>query len=219
MATKKARVPMPTPKSRRLEVPARPGVSDDRALTDMLAKGEVTGAIAIVGFAVADHGELSLTDMVASLRASGEAVNRGDLRAAEAMLNAQAVALNTVFGEMARRAALNMGTYMGATDTYLRLALKAQAQCRATVETLATIKNPPMVFARQANINNGGQQQVNNGVPGDPERSARTHVHDQKTEQTKLLKASHGQRLDTRTKSKARRSNQALEALGEVHRA
>jgi len=33
-----------------------------------------------------------------------------------------------------------------------------------TLETLATIKNPPVVFARQANINNGGQQQVNNGT-------------------------------------------------------
>ena len=91
------------PKSRRLEVPARPGVSDDRAITDMLAAGEVTGALAMVGFAAGDHGELSLTDMVESLRASGEAVNRGDLRAAEAMLNAQAVALNTIFGELARR--------------------------------------------------------------------------------------------------------------------
>jgi hypothetical protein len=44
----------------------------------------------------------------------------------------------------------------------MRLALRAQGQCRATLETLAAIKNPPVVFARQANINNGGQQQVNN---------------------------------------------------------
>lgn len=29
--------------------------------------------------------------------------------------------------------------------------------------SLATVKNPP-VFAKQANINNGGQQQVNNGA-------------------------------------------------------
>jgi len=36
-----------------------------------------------------------------------------------------------------------------------------------TLETLATIKNPPVVFARQANVNNGGQQ-VNNGAAADP---------------------------------------------------
>ena len=80
------------------------------------------------------------------------------------MLSAQAVAFNAVFAEMARRAALNMGEHIGATESYMRPALKAQSQSRATVETLATIKNPPVVFARQTNINNGGQQQVNNGV-------------------------------------------------------
>ena len=42
----------------------------------------------------------------------------------------------------------------------MRMAMKAQNQCRMTLETLATIKNPPVVFAKQANINNGGQQQV-----------------------------------------------------------
>jgi len=51
-----------------------------------------------------------------------------------------------------------------AADKYLRLALKAQGQCRATLETLAAIKNPPVVFARQANIAHGPQQ-VNNGPP------------------------------------------------------
>jgi hypothetical protein len=37
----------------------------------------------------------------------------------------------------------------------MHLALKAQGQCRATLETLATIKSPPMVIARQANIAHG----------------------------------------------------------------
>jgi hypothetical protein len=46
----------------------------------------------------------------------------------------------------------------------MRMAMRAQNQCRMTLETLATIKNPPVVYAKQANINNGGQQQVNNGV-------------------------------------------------------
>jgi hypothetical protein len=152
-----------TPKSRRLEIKAQPGVTEDRLVTDLVADGEVTNASTALRFVTAEHGELSLTDMVASLREHGEAVNRGDLAAAERMLNAQAVALNTIFGELARRAALNMGTYMGATESYLRLALKAQSQSRATIETLAAIKNPPTVFARQANIAHGPQQ-VNNGA-------------------------------------------------------
>lgn len=162
--TKPAPAPEPTPKSRRLEVEVPSGTTKDRVLTDLLADGDVANASLALSFSRADHGELPLTDMMASLRSHGEAINRGDLTAAERMLNAQAVALNAIFGELARRAALNMGTHLGATESYLRLALKAQSQSRATVETLAAIKNPPVVFARQANINNGGQQQVNNGA-------------------------------------------------------
>jgi hypothetical protein len=162
--TKPAPAAAPTPKSRRLEIIQRPGVTEDRLISDLIADGEATNASTALRFVSSDHGELSLTDMVASLRDHGEAVNRGDLTAAERMLNAQAVALNVMFAELARRAALNMGTHLGATETYLRLALKAQSQSRATVEALAAIKNPPVVYARQANINNGGQQQVNNGA-------------------------------------------------------
>lgn len=73
------------------------------------------------------------------------------------------MALNAIFNELARRAANNMGTYLGTTETYLRLALKAQAQSRATVEALAEMKKPHSVaFVKQANIAHGPQQ-VNNG--------------------------------------------------------
>jgi len=53
-------------------------------------------------------------------------------------------------------------------ETYMRLALKAQSQCRTTLETLAEIKNPRAVaFVKQANIA-GGHQQVNNHAPESP---------------------------------------------------
>ena len=72
---------------------------------------------------------------------------------------------------MARRAAANMGEYLPATETYLRLALKAQSQCRATLETLAAIKNPPIIFAEQANVTTGPQQ-INNGATVAPRAPA-----------------------------------------------
>jgi hypothetical protein len=75
----------------------------------------------------------------------------------------QAHTLDTIFNELARRSAANVGEYMEAAERYMRLALKAQSQCRATIETLAEIKNPkPVAFVQQANIANGPQQ-VNNG--------------------------------------------------------
>ncbi len=154
----------PMDKSRHLIVPRKQGQTEDRAVTDLMAQGVVSNASLVLKYMEGEHGRLSLVEMVASLDESGAAVNRGDMASAERMLTAQASALNAIFSELARRAALNMGEYLDATDRYMRLALKAQSQCRATLETLAAIKNPPVVFARQANINNGGQQQVNNGV-------------------------------------------------------
>ena len=88
-----------------------------------------------------------------------DADDRGPSKTA---LKAQAHALQAIFMNLARRATTQ--EYMKHCETYLRMAMKAQNQCRMTLETLATIKNPPVVVARQANINNGGQQQVNNGT-------------------------------------------------------
>jgi hypothetical protein len=161
--------------------------------------------------------ELNLTEAMHVLEGRAKAVSSGDASSLEATLVAQSAALNSVFVELVRRAHVNMGEHLQATDTYMRLALRAQGQCRATIETLALMKNPP-VYARQANINNGGQQQVNNGTS--PQQAFQApDAHDQKSQQTKLLEQSHGQRMDTRKTRKASRSNQALEAVGKVHRA
>jgi hypothetical protein len=61
-----------------------------------------------------------------------------------------------------RRGATVMGSNLEATEIYMRIGLKAQAQCRANLEAIAEIKNPKPVFAKQTNIANGPQQ-VNNG--------------------------------------------------------
>jgi hypothetical protein len=53
--------------------------------------------------------------------------------------------------------------YMPNFEIFMRVALKAQSQCRATLETLAAIKNPPLVYAKQANVTTGPQQ-INNGT-------------------------------------------------------
>lgn len=93
------------------------------------------------------------------------ALAKGDTSQIEHYLISQAVALDAIFNEMARRASLNMGTYIEPTETYLRLGLKAQSQCRATLETLAEIKNPRPVYINPGQVNHAnGPQQVNNGA-------------------------------------------------------
>jgi hypothetical protein len=76
-------------------------------------------------FVKATVGELDLTESVGVMREKASAVHSGNLAGLEETLTAQAVALDAIFNEMARRAALNMGEYINATETYLRLGLNS----------------------------------------------------------------------------------------------
>src|SRR5689334_14885035 len=72
-------------------------------------------------------GEPQSDDCGHAIKAKAEQAAQGDLKLASDMLVAQAHSLDALFTEFARRAALNMADYLGATETYGRLALKAQA--------------------------------------------------------------------------------------------
>ena len=165
----------------------------------------VRGAVTTQAFCKV-FGETDLTALITELAKQNEKVGSGNLRRAENMLMTQAHTLDAIFNELARRAAANMGEYINATDRYLRLALKAQSQCRATLETLATIKNPPVIYAKQANIANGPQQ-VNNGIPAPA--SVENVI-----EPNKLLEHEHGQRLDTGTQGAAIGADTAMATGG-----
>jgi hypothetical protein len=190
----------------------------ERLLADLTVEGLFTSAITLQSYSRAVAGDIGITEAVSSLRRTLAAVNGGDLRSAETMLVGQAGALNAIFAELARRAAVNMGEYPDAFERYMRLALKAQAQARTTLETLANIKNPPVVFAKQANINNGGQQQVNNGT-APPQATAHAHAEKPKSAPTELLEATDVQRLDTRAPSAAGGADQGMAPVGAVNRA
>ncbi|MEG8040613.1 hypothetical protein QP166_15155 [Sphingomonas sp. LR60] len=84
----------------------------------------------------------------------------GDLGAASNMLTAQALTLDAVFTEMLSRATKNVGRYPDAMDRYMRLALKAQAQSRATLEALAKIHQPREQTVKHVHIDNRGGQAV-----------------------------------------------------------
>ena len=78
---------------------------------------------------------------------------------AEAMLTTQAHTLDAIFSNLACRAI--RAEYLSNFDTYLKLGLRAQSQCRATWESLAAIKNPMgRAYVNQANF--AHNQQINN---------------------------------------------------------
>lgn len=108
-----------------------------------------------------DFGDLSLPALILELTQQVDALTSGDLARAEAILAAQAHTLDALFNNLANAAAkTNRIDHM---DNYLRLAFKAQAQCRTTLEALCAIKSPQNVaFIKQANI--GNAVQVNNGT-------------------------------------------------------
>ena len=160
------------------------------------------------------YGDLDLGGLIDSLTEQTRASSQGDLKRAEAMLTTQAHTLDAIFNNLARRA-IN-AEYMDNLDRYLKLALRAQSQCRATWEALATIKNPPVAgYVRQANIAHGPQQ-VNNASTapdGDPRAGENPNL------QNKLLEENDGERLDPGTACTPGRADPAMEPVGEVDRA
>ncbi|KAA0068522.1 hypothetical protein CIW53_16655 [Rhodanobacter sp. T12-5] len=194
-----------------MQVAAEPAKSREAQIAGVATAASVPAAMVITQFSKGLISDVSLGDVISSLSEHAGKIKGGDLGRIEAMLGGQAAALNTMFAELARRGAVNMGEYIGAAETYLKLALRAQSQCRATLETLAAIKSPPVVFAKQANIAHGPQQ-VNN------DSAAIARAEEIENQPSKLMEHDHGQRLDTGTAAAASGSNQAMEAVGAIQR-
>ncbi len=185
------------------------GESTRRDVARMIVAPETAAARAIRATEGA-HGlgeHLDVPELVNCLREQAATVNGGNMAQAEAALMNQATALQSLFARLIERGM--SAEYMDHYETHLRLALRAQAQCRATLETLATIKNPPVIYARQANIANGPQQ-VNNG--------ATAHAAPSQIEQPELLEATHGERLDPGAAQAPSRSNPAMATVEAIDR-
>jgi hypothetical protein len=143
-----------------------------------------------------------VTELVQELERQTNAVNGGDVTAAEAMLYAQAHTLQHLFSRLSRHAIANMEAgYTDAFERYMRMALRAQNQCRANLETLAALKNPQVIFAKQANVSQG-HQQINNYPPAHAESG-----------QNKLLTGQSYEPMDTRAATTPGRINPAVETV------
>ncbi|WP_235981262.1 hypothetical protein [Aquipseudomonas ullengensis] len=156
-----------------------------------------------------DHSQIDA--MVSELKQQTAAIHADDLSRAESMLIAQAHTLDGLFAKMASKA-LAAG-HLEVMERHLRLALKAQNQSRATLQTLSEIKAPKQIaFVKQANI--GNQVQVNNDVS-----PARSRAKKKPKEPNELLEVEHGKRLDTRAAGSASGADPAVAPVGAKHRA
>ena len=157
--------------------------------------------------------DATFAGIYAGLEAKLESVKSGDLAVVESMLLAQAMSLQTIYASLARKAAAQ--DMLKKYQTHLTLALKAQAQSRATLEALIELKHPrnPPTFVKQANYAQGPQQVNNYGAaPVKPTPAAISE-----SAPNELLGVSH-ERLDVGTPAAPGAGHQKLEAVGAVHR-
>ena len=139
-------------------VPRHNDEDPDEAVAKILTMPEV-GAASTIRVLNDIHDVNALTKILSQQTAD---VVGGNMTRPEAMLLSQAHTLDALFNSLVMK---GLGqTHMPHYEAFMRLAFKAQSQCRSTLQTLSDIKNPSVVYAKQANITNGNQQ-INNGVP------------------------------------------------------
>jgi transcriptional regulator NrdR family protein len=170
-----------------------------------------SAALTMASYSPFCHDVQALTN---ELSTQNDRIIDGNLGCAERMLFDQANVLQAIFTNLSQRAI--QSEYIKNLDQYLRLALKAQAQCTRTLEVLGELKNPSSVaFVRQANI--GHAVQVNNApsIRGDL-----SHAQAQETlnRSNELLEVQHGNRLDTRTTSSTISIDSQMESVEQVNR-
>lgn len=96
----------------------------------------------------------------AAMKAIIAEAEAGNMNMASRLLSAQAMTLDALFTAMTNRACHNLGEYPQAVDRYLRLAFRAQSNCRTTIEALAKIHQPREQTVRHIHVNEGGQALV-----------------------------------------------------------
>ncbi|MBN8474510.1 hypothetical protein [Sulfuritalea sp.] len=154
-------------------------------------------------------GDIDIAELGSCLQDQIQAVNRGDMKQVEAMLMSQAIGLQTLSARLIERAMAH--DQIPGFDVNMRMALRAQNQCRTTLETLAGIKNPPVVYAKQANVTTGPQQ-VNNGVP------VPSHAREIEFKQTQLSGGTYELLPNTGASKAKGRIDPAVAPLGKLHR-
>lgn len=184
------------------------GKSEHRKLAEIKLSSNVLNTLTTEAFTKPALGEIDFTEAVAVMKEKSEKIIAGDLSELESTLAAQVISLNAIFTTLAKRA--TTCNYLNQVEANLRLALKAQAQCARTVEVLAAMKNPPIVFAKQANIAHGHQQINNNQSP--------THAGKTINSSNELLNETDNATLDTRGTLETIKVNQELATVETVDR-
>ena len=185
-----------------IELKQRNDQTTEEALAEFNSKSEFLSTAVKESFDIGLGDDFSFQSTMQVLDRTIQQIQLGDLSKIEEMYISQAVALEAMFTSLARRAKAQEKLLQ--YETHMRFALKAQNQCRATLQALVQLKQPSnTTFVKQANIAQG-HQQVNN--------LAEKNI----TPQNELLKDSNAQ-LDTGTTTTPKGIDTTLEALDKIN--
>ena len=123
--------PPAAPDPNAFEMGVSDGATADSTQSQMLAvlaTKTSLAALAIKGYINSD--DLMVKDLVTELKKSGDEVVAGDLGGIERMLVRQAITLDAIFNQMAIKSSKQ--EYLKQMETFMRLAMKAQAQAKLT---------------------------------------------------------------------------------------
>lgn len=138
-----------------------PHMSNEDAVARLVHMPHYRNAAAGGSFGSSSAGMPS--DSVASTRIVTEQCAKtraGNMGLPSDILTAQAMTLDAVFTEMLKRSGANIGEYPEAAERYMRMAMKAQAQCRTSIEALSKMHQPREQVVRHVHVYEGGQAVV-----------------------------------------------------------
>ena len=98
-----------------------------------------------------------VTEFAWSIKERADRAATGDRGDLSGLFMAQALSLDSIFTEYARIALVNVSSNAEASERYMRLAMKAQSNSRATLEALAKLHQPREQTVRHVHVNEGGQ--------------------------------------------------------------
>lgn len=180
----------------------------DKKMAQMLLDPAYLSAYTLNGI-FPDSKNVNTACLIEEMQAQVKKVNDGDLSRAEALLICQAHSLNSISVEMIHKSLENMGSNFHAAEKLMRLGLKAQSQSRATIQTLADLKNPKPYIQN----NRAQYQQVNNN-------SSLSRAREKENFTNELLedRTDEQQWMDCGAQKDAGGEDQGLEAVAVQHR-
>ena len=102
-------------------------------MADLALQPSFSAATVALAYLGQPHGELSVTGLIKAMNVTVDDISAGDMSRVEAMLIAQAHAMQAIFVDLAGRGART--ERMEHRESLLRMAFRAQNQCRMTLET------------------------------------------------------------------------------------